>query len=47
MEVSTSSAEEQEPSELYIPVAKKARLIMLIQNDRKEKLRTLTAKESS
>ena len=51
MEVSTSSAKEQEPCELYIPVAKKARLITLFnkciicQNDRKEKLRT--AKESS
>lgn len=51
MEVSTSNAEEEESCELYIPVAKKARLITLFnkciicQNDRKEKLRT--AKESS
>ena len=50
MEVSTSNAEE-EPCELYNPVAKKARLITLFnkciicQNDRKEKLRT--PKESS
>ena len=51
MEVSTSNAEGEESCELYIPVAKKARLITLFnkciicQNDRKEKLRT--AKESS
>ena len=51
MEVSTANAEEEEPCELYIPVAKKARIITLFnkciicQNDRKEKLRT--AKESS
>ena len=51
MELSTSNAEEEEPCELYIPVAKKARLVtsfnecIICQNDRKEKLRT--AKESS
>ena len=51
MELSTSNAEQEEPCELYIPVAKKARLVtsfnecIICQNDRKEKLRT--AKESS
>ena len=46
MKVSTSNAEEEEPCELYIPVAKKVRLITLFnkciicQNDRKEKLQT-------
>lgn len=51
MELSTSNAEEEEPCELYIPVAKKARLVtsfnecIICQKDRKEKLRT--AKESS
>ena len=51
MELSTSNAEEEEPCELYIPVAKKARLVtsfnecIICQNNRKEKL--WTAKESS